>query len=204
MRLFATALLAGLCLIIGIYPLAYVLTDDRFGLLQSKPDAVVGSSWWRLGFHAHILSGGVALSVGWSQFVHGWRTRFPRVHRAVGRLYVVLVLVSGLAALSIAPYTSTGWVAALAFGILAVIWLTVTVLAWDSIRRRDVQRHKAFMVYSFSACCAAVTLRLWLPVLLLVLRLDFSVAYPIVAWLCWVPNLLVARLINSRTAAASR
>jgi hypothetical protein len=60
------------------------------------------------------------------------------------------------------------------------------------------------MVYSFSACCAAVTLRLWLPVLLLVLRLDFSVAYPIVAWLCWVPNLLVARLINSRTAAASR
>ncbi|GDX93428.1 hypothetical protein LBMAG46_34370 [Planctomycetia bacterium] len=127
MRLFATALLAGLCLIIGIYPLAYVLTDDRFGLLQSKPNAVVGSSWWRLGFHAHILSGGVALSVGWSQFVHGWRTRFPWVHRAVGRLYVVLVL-----------------------------------------------------------------------------RLDFSVAYPIVAWLCWVPNLLVARLINSRTAAASR
>lgn len=55
------------------------------------------------------------------------------------------------------------------------------------------------MVYSFSACCAAVTLRLWLPLLLGGLRLDFDFAYPIVAWLCWVPNLLVAHSINSIT-----
>jgi hypothetical protein len=204
MRIIVTVLLAGLCLIIGVYPLAYVLTDDRFGLLQGKPDSVVSNSWWRAGFHAHILSGGAALAVGWSQFVSGWRIRFPRLHRAVGSVYLLLVLVSGVAALGIAPFSSTGWVAALAFEVLAVIWLTVTVLAYRSILRRDVQRHKDLMVYSFSACCAAVTLRLWLPLLLLVLRLDFSVAYPIVAWLCWVPNLLVARLINSRAAAASR
>lgn len=54
------------------------------------------------------------------------------------------------------------------------------------------------MVYSFSATFAAVTLRFWLPLLLGLFRLDFSVAYPIVAWLCWVPNLLVARWIVSR------
>lgn len=204
MKTLATALLAGLCLIIGMYPLAYVLTEGRFGLLQSKPDSIVSSFWWRTGFHAHVLSGGIALAVGWTQFVDAWRTRFPQLHRVTGSMYVVLVLVSGVSALGISPFSSTGWVAAVAFAMLAVIWLSVTVLAWTSIRRRDVQRHRMLMVYSFSACCAAVTLRLWLPLLLLVLRLDFSVAYPIVAWLCWVPNLLVARLITSRAAAASR
>jgi len=36
-----------------------------------------------------------------------------------------------------------------------------------------------------------VTLRLYLPALV-VGGVDFAVAYPIVAWLCWVPNLLFA------------
>ncbi|GAB4428835.1 MAG: hypothetical protein OHK0039_47410 [Bacteroidia bacterium] len=44
---------------------------------------------------------------------------------------------------------------------------------------------------SYAACFAAVTLRLWLPILTALLG-DFLPAYRIVAWLCWVPNLLVA------------
>lgn len=58
------------------------------------------------------------------------------------------------------------------------------------------------MVYSYSACCAAVTLRLWLPLLRGVFRLDFALAYPIVAWLSWVPNLLKSRLVTSRVASS--
>lgn len=37
---------------------------------------------------------------------------------------------------------------------------------------------------------AAVTLRLYLPLLFLA-GLDFTEAYRIVSWVCWVPNLLV-------------
>jgi hypothetical protein len=110
-----------------------------------------------------------------------------------------MVCVSGLAAVSISPQTSTGWIAGLGFGSLGVVWLYVTLQAYKSIRKRNVRGHQCMMVYSYSACCAAVTLRLWLPLLLGVLRLDFAIAYPIVAWLCWVPNLLVAYSINSRT-----
>jgi hypothetical protein len=54
------------------------------------------------------------------------------------------------------------------------------------------------MIYSYGACLAAVTLRFWLPLLTVGFQLDFSVAYPIVAWLSWVPNLIVARWIVTR------
>jgi uncharacterized membrane protein len=192
--------LAAFCLLIGAYPLMYLLADGKIGLLQTKSDQLVNDAWWwRLGFYTHIVCGGVALSVGWSQFVKSWRERYLKWHRVIGKLYVLMVCVSGLAAIGISPQTSTGWIAGLGFGSLGVIWVFVTLQAYKSIRQRNVHRHQRMMVYSYSACFAAVTLRFWLPLLTGVIRLDFAVAYPIVAWLCWVPNLIVAYSINSRS-----
>lgn len=198
MRTFVTICLAGLCLVIGAYPLIYLLADGKIGLLQSKSDELLREGWWRLGFYSHIVCGGVALAVGWTQFIKDWRNRHARMHRVLGKVYVIMVCVSGTAAVCISPKASTGWVAGLGFGSLGVVWLWFTLQAYRSIRERDFRRHEILMIYSFSACCAAVTLRLWLPLMLGVLRLDFAQAYPVVAWLCWVPNLLVARWITSR------
>jgi len=50
------------------------------------------------------------------------------------------------------------------------------------------------MIFSYAACFAAVTLRVWLPLLTIAMG-EFNSAYRIVAWLCWVPNLIVAFLI---------
>jgi uncharacterized membrane protein len=198
MRTLFWILLAVLCLSIGLYPLVYLLADSKIGLLQIKSDAQVSGGWWRLGFYAHIVSGGVALLVGWAQFLKSWRERYLHLHRIIGKLYVLMVCVSGVAAIGIAPFSSTGWVAGLGFGSLGVVWLYFTLEAYRSVRQRDLRRHERLMVFSYSACFAAVTLRFWLPLLLVVFRLDFQLAYPIVAWLCWVPNLLVAYLISSR------
>jgi len=50
------------------------------------------------------------------------------------------------------------------------------------------------MIYSYAACFAAVTLRIWLPLLMITLG-DYLFAYRIVAWLCWVPNIIAAYFI---------
>jgi hypothetical protein len=47
------------------------------------------------------------------------------------------------------------------------------------------------MIRNFALTFAAVTLRLYLPPVLIV-GLPFAMSYAIIAWLCWVPNLLVA------------
>jgi len=198
MRTLIWSILAALCVIVGAYPLLYLLIDGKIGLLQTKSDLLLRDGGWRLGFYTHIVSGGIALLVGWTQFLKSWRSRNLRWHRNLGKLYVLMVGVSGVAAVYISFFASTGWVAGLGFGSLGVIWLYFTLQAYRSVRQRNLRKHESQMVYSYSACFAAVTLRLWLPLLLGVFHLDFKVAYPIVAWLCWVPNLLVARWITSR------
>jgi hypothetical protein len=54
------------------------------------------------------------------------------------------------------------------------------------------------MVRNFALAFAAVTLRLWLPAAV-VSGIAFEDAYPVIAWLCWVPNLLAAELLFNRT-----
>ncbi len=188
-------LLASLCLSIGAYPLTYLVADGKTGLLETKSDLLLSDRLWRLGFYTHIVGGGIALLVGWTQFVKSWRMRFLRLHRNLGKLYVLMACVSGVAAVAIAPFSSTGWIAGLGFGSLGVVWLYFTQQAYCSVRQRNLRRHERQMVYSYSACLSAVTLRLWLPLLIVGFGLNFNLAYPIVAWLSWLPNLLVARLI---------
>lgn len=203
MRTLFWIILAFACVTIGVYPLSYFIAGAEFGLLQKKSELLLNNSWWRLGFYSHIAGGGVALLVGWPQFVEPMRTRQLNLHRNLGKLYLLMVCVSGFTAIAIAPFSSTGWVAGLGFGCLGVTWIYFTWQAYRSIRNRDVLRHECYMIYSYSSCLAAVALRVWLPLLTGFFRLDFGSAYPIVAWLCWVPNLLVARWIVSNRIARS-
>jgi hypothetical protein len=48
------------------------------------------------------------------------------------------------------------------------------------------------MIVSYGLIFAAVTLRIEIPLLMVVTQGDFDLTYRIVSWLCWVPNLLVA------------
>jgi hypothetical protein len=69
--------------------------------------------------------------------------------------------------------------------------------AFLAIRGRAIDEHKKWMVRNFSLTFAAVTLRLYIPAAVIA-GVDFGVAYAIIAWLCWLPNLLVAeRVFNT-------
>jgi len=177
---------------IGFYPLAYVLGDMRMGLLSSKSAQLLSDRIWWFGFYTHILLGGVALLSGCTQFLPKLRQKRLALHRNLGKVYVAAVLLSGCAGLGIAFAASGGLMGQLGFGTLAIFWLFTTMQAYQSIRRKNVAQHQDWMTRSYALCFAAVTLRLWLPIFLGALGMSFDVAYPIIAWLCWVPNLAVA------------
>ena len=104
-------------------------------------------------------------------------------------------LASGLAGIGIGTQATGGWVSALGFMSLGFIWVYTTASAYRHIRAGRVTAHRKMMVYSYAACFGAVTLRLWMPFLVMASG-DFIAAYRVVAWLCWVPNLLVAGWLN--------
>jgi uncharacterized membrane protein len=146
---------------------------------------------------AHAGAGAIALLTGAVQWVTTSRTRRPRWHRLPGRLYVVAIGVGGLSGLTIAVNAFGGPVSRTGFAALAIVWMTSTALAWTAARRRAWTTHRAWMLRSFALTFAAVTLRLQLP-LLQASGLSFEEAYRIVAWLCWVPNLLLVEWLVAR------
>ena len=68
---------------------------------------------------------------------------------------------------------------------------TISVVVPEAGFGGDVAAHQRWMVRSVALTFAAVTLRLCIP-LSVVLGLPFEPSYQAIAWLCWVPNLMVA------------
>lgn len=196
-------LFALLAISIGLYPAIYFLTDREFGLLSSKDDELLTNVFWNAGFYTHITLGGVALLIGWSQFNTKWRDARLSMHRNIGKVYVGSALLSALAAIYISFYATGGLIASLGFFSLGCIWFLTTLRAFLSIKKGSITEHQTMMIYSYAACFAAVTLRIWLPLLIMGYQ-DFVPAYRVVAWLCWVPNLIVAWLIVRRIHKDSR
>ena len=180
---------------VGLYPFAYFLFDMSGGLLSSKPVEVRQSSIWNFSFYQHILFGAVALLTGWIQFSKKIRNKYLTWHRTIGKVYLIAILLSGTAGLYIALYATGGIVAITGFSGLAISWLYTSLQAYNAIRRREVDLHQYWMIRSYCVCFAAVTLRIWLPMFQFGFGWDFIFAYRIIAWLCWVPNLLVAEII---------
>ncbi len=187
----AWVVFAVLAMGVGLYPLLYFFVDREFGLLASKSGALLSNGIWNTGFYGHILFGGLALMVGWVQFSKRIRNAHLGRHRNIGKLYVVSALISGVCGMYIAFYATGGTMAMFGFLGLGTVWLYTTLKAYLAVRNGDLKLHRAMMVYSYAACFAAVTLRLWLPMLTIAFG-DFVTAYRLVAWLCWVPNMIFA------------
>lgn len=197
MKTFKWVLFAILSIGVGLYPILYLITQARIGLLQSKPDELLESNLWYGAFYQHILFGGVALLIGWTQFSARIRNKYLATHRTLGKVYIIVCLLSGSAALFLAYHATGGLIASLGFGMLGALWLFTTTKAYLFIRNRQINEHQAWMIRSYALTWAAVMLRIYLPFSQLA-QMDFVEAYRVIAWLCWVPNLLVAEWIISR------
>ena len=173
----------------GFLPLGTVVHPDMRATFETH----------RFGIYVHIFASVVALALGPFQFSARLRARHVALHRWSGRLYLgVGVLVGGLAGLFMASHASGGPAARLGFSCLALGWLYTGSRAYFAIRAADIASHRRWMVRNFALTFAAVTLRLWLPASI-ASGITFEVAYPAIAWLCWVPNLLVAEVLFNQT-----
>lgn len=141
----------------------------------------------------HVAGAATALLIGPVQFLPALRARLRWLHRSIGRIYVAACLIGGAAGFVLALGASTGPVSTAGFGGLAILWMATTSLAWRAAMQRRFIDHRAWMIRSFALTFAAVTLRLYLPILLL-LPVAFDDGYRAISFLCWVPNLLLAEM----------
>jgi uncharacterized membrane protein len=154
---------------------------------------------WALG--AHLVGGLTAIAIGPWQLNSRLRARALGLHRWLGRSYVIAVVVGGVGALSLARVSLEGLVTHVGFGMLAVLWLAATLQAYRRIRAGDQVEHQRWMIRSYALTLAAVTLRVYLALGQLA-GMPFAETYQAVAWVSWVPNLVIAEWWILRPAEA--
>jgi len=97
-------------LITAMWFLAFVaaLTSARYFLVPPRlllPTEILALSRHHMWILVHIAGGIVALVVGLFQFVGSVRDAYPRVHRAIGYLYLSAVFLAGCTGLRLSPDT---------------------------------------------------------------------------------------------------
>jgi hypothetical protein len=174
-----------------------------FGVQESMPFMAHHLETGRILFYAHIALAPVALACLPFQLAPRLRRNMPATHRWLGRIYVLAIFLSGVAGFRVAFDTAAGPVAAVGFAALAVMWIGVTAMGLVYGIRRDFPQHRTWMLRSVALTFAAVTLRLYLGASMS-MGLPFEIAYPAIAWLCWVPNAIVMELYLRRRGTSGR
>lgn len=193
-------ILYGLMLLLSLGVAAYATIAYAAFPLGSlvHPEMKTNFENHRIAVYLHIFASSLALVIGPFQFSKRLRANRPQIHRLLGKAYLGLgVLLGGLAGLLMAAFAYGGISSNLGFGALAILWLYTGARAYWAIRHGDIASHQQWMIRNFSLTLAAVTLRIYLP-LSMVLGLPFELCYPIISWLCWVPNLIIAEWIFNR------
>lgn len=181
--------------------------NERFG------DSLLSNQLW---FVVHLAGGTCSLFLGPIQFWTFFRTRYIKLHRFLGKVYIGGSLIAGLSALRLSLINDCH-ACRYSLLLLSVLLLFFTSAAYYSIRKYNIEAHKQFMIRSYVCALAFVLVRLpqVLPMDFLFGMLEtpeerrivgewvFSLVplFAVELWITWIPSLkgIVARRNNTVT-----
>lgn len=174
---------------------AYLPYNTDVGFLRIKQD-YIDIDHWRVAFFVHVYASMWVLLAGFSQFSSRIQSFYPQVHRTLGYIYVIdVLLITGPAGFLMGIYANGGLTSKISFVTLALGWMTFTAIALVKAKNGDFAAHRRFMIRSFALTLSAITLRAWKWSITNSVELPPMDVYRAVAWLGWVPNIIAAELI---------
>lgn len=192
-----------------LYILAYLLTlyivvqyfiysPSQSGMVSAKlKDPSFPYKVWQFFFYPHIVLGTIALLIGAYQLTKRSR-RNPSRHRLLGRIYGSAILLNVLVVPYISLYATGGKGSTAAFLVLDAFWLATTANGIHWIIRKNVLRHRQWMLRSYAVTLVFVSFRIVLGILELALHPALSVAFPLAVIISLVLNLGFAELYLRR------
>jgi len=173
----------------------YIPYNTDVAFLRIKQD-VIDIPFYKIAFFTHVYTAMFVLPAGLTQFSSYIRINFPAVHKYTGWVYAVTVIfLAGPGGFYMGLYANGGLISQISFCVLALLWIGFTAAAVIQAGRHNIKAHRAFLIRSFALTLSAVTLRAWKYVLVFMFHPRPMDVYQVVAWLGWIPNLIIAELI---------
>ncbi|HJU11785.1 MAG TPA: DUF2306 domain-containing protein [Candidatus Binataceae bacterium] len=145
--------------VLGIMFLFVLWHDERFIIVHSHPNFAYyfPVRWFII---PHGLAGLMALLIGPFQLSTRFRQRHLRVHRIMGRFYLVGVTIAALMGIYLAAthqqqLQDRMWVFA-----LAGTWLLTGLLALVAIRNGNIEAHQQWVTRNYALTCLFITARI--------------------------------------------
>ncbi|RRA99898.1 DUF2306 domain-containing protein [Larkinella rosea] len=164
------------------------------------------------GIGLHFAMGGIILVLGSIQLIDAVRTRFPVLHRWIGRLYVLSCLLAAVGGLVFIALKGTigGLVMNIGFGLYGVLMFLSAVQTYRYAVRRDTDRHRIWALRLYALAIGSWLYRMDYGFWLLLAdgaghTRSFSGPFDqVMAFFFYIPNLLVAELFSrARSYTAS-
>lgn len=152
---------------------------------------------WRASFYIHVFSSPFIILSGLFQF-NRWILRKKKgLHRKLGYIYIIgVLLITGPAAFVMSLYANGGRITQTSFVILSILWILTTYLAYHSIKKGNSEQHVKWMIRSYALTLSAVTLRFYAYLMgVFKINLGPEESYTILAYISWIPNLLIAEVL---------
>jgi len=175
--------------------LQYIPYDTDVAFLRIKQD-VIDILFYKLAFFTHVYTAVFVIPAGFTQFSGYIRRKFPLIHKYVGRVYAfVVIFLAGPSGFYMGIFANGGISAQISFCLLAILWIYFTVLAVSRVKQGNIKSHREFLIRSFALTLSAITLRAWKYLIVFAFEPRPMDVYEIVAWLGWIPNLIIAEII---------
>ncbi|MGO0062777.1 DUF2306 domain-containing protein [Brevibacillus fluminis] len=107
---------------------------------------------WLTVMEVHIVFACVALVSGALNFPSRIVQNYRKFHKFNGYLYVASVVIVDLTSGYMAPFSTGGKINSVAFNLLNIIWLGMTIAAIAQIKRKQIDKHRKWMVRSYAFC----------------------------------------------------
>ena len=159
----------------------------RFDSLFLQGRELTFTGTYRPAFYVHIFSGPFVLLNGLILLSERVRRRRAGLHRVLGRVQVVVLLVLVLpSSVVMSRNAFGGWPAGLSFLLLSVATAGCAIVGVVYARRRRYDRHRRWMLRCYVLICSAVALRLISGAAGLLEVPNAEGAYIVASWASWL------------------
>jgi len=141
----------------------------------------------------HILPGALFLGLATLQFARSFRQKHWRLHRRLGRILVIAGLIIGTSALVMSFKMNIGGPNETAATVLfAIVFLICLIKAYLFIRRKQVTRHREWMIRAYGVGLGVATTRPIVGMFFAFRRLTPHEFFGIAFWLGFTTTFLAA------------
>lgn len=174
---------------------------DRF--LALTPEALGKYFELRWVLIAHITAGGGALITGMVQFWPKLRHYSWKLHRFIGFVYLLAILVSSSCALVLAFTTAykVNWANAFTLQVWAAVWISATFMAYYTAVKRRFQLHREWMTRSYIVTVAFLISGFAYKIPYVQQLGSYEEVSTPLFWMGWAVPLYAYELIRSRKRA---